>query len=115
MQYTTHFTGKGFIEELESRDKMSADQAVSWIESKTGYKYDPDAMYKLRWSSGDEARTWSGYPALKVHIMHDSELAKLDAEYRKLNKLPPRKPWEPWIHESSLGRAGAASRLDAGT
>ncbi len=111
MQDTTHFTGAMLIAELGSRDQMTPDQAKSWIESKSGYRFDPDAMYKIRWPQHQHSEDWSGYSDLTIHIMSDSELMALENEYRKYNKLPPRKPWEPADYEKHMGHADAAVRL----
>jgi hypothetical protein len=111
MQCTSHFTGAQLIDELKSRDRKTPDEAKSWIEEKTGYRFDSQAMYKLRWPQHERSDTWSGYSGLKIHIMNDHELATLEDEYRKYNKKPPRKPWEPFMYEASMGRAKAAVRL----
>jgi len=114
MQCITHFTGAQLIDELRSRDGMTPDEAKSWIEEKTGYRFDSQAMYKLRWPQHERSDTWSGYSDLKIHIMNDHELVQYEDEYRKYNKLPPRKPWEAPMYESHMGRADAAVRLDSG-
>ncbi|MDY7110667.1 MAG: hypothetical protein SYC29_18700 [Planctomycetota bacterium] len=114
MQDTHHSTGATLIDELESRDGMTPDEAKSWVEGKTGYRFDSQAMYKLRWPQHERSDTWSGYSDLTIHIMNDPELDRLEIKIRAKNKEPPRKPWEASMFEASMGRAEAAVRLDAG-
>jgi hypothetical protein len=93
---------------------MTPEQAKSWIESKSGFKFDPEAMDKLRWPQHDRSETWSGCSGLMIHIMGDYELVVLEREYLKYNKMPPRKPGEPSTYDAYMGRADAAIRLDSG-
>ena len=105
MQYTTTFRGSGLVEELRVRDQMTDDEARSWIEERTGRKFHPDAMYKLLWPQHVESSVWSRTEGLRIHIMADHELATMEREVRKYNKMGKRNPGDPPMFDYSMGRA----------
>lgn len=118
MDNTTSFRGSGFIDELMVRDGMTSPAAKTWIKKKTGYTFDPDAIYKVRWPPHESSERWAEMKELRVHIMSDVELEAADREYRKHNMIAPRRPREPSAYEFAKGaqqRAEAARRERSGT
>lgn len=105
MEKFSTFPGSGLLAELRVSDGMTESEAKDWITKKTGRAYDPGAMYKLRWPDHEDSKTWSGYADLRLHIMSDAELTEMEQAYRKHNKLPPRRPWEPHMFKSAMGRS----------
>ena len=97
--------GSGLLAELRSSDAMSQVEARAWIARKAGRAYDPGAMYQLLWPDHEDSKTWGGYADLRVHVLSDAELNDMEWAYRKHNKLPPRRPWEPPMFESARGRS----------
>ena len=118
MDNTTSMRGSGFIDELRVRGGMTDQAAKTWIKMKTGYTFDPDAMYKVRWPAHERSERWAEMKELRVHIMSDVELEAADREHRKQNKIAPRRPREPSAYEFAKGaqqRAEAARRERSGT
>ena len=105
LKYSTCMPGFALVDELKCSDKMTEEAAKSWIEQKTGRAFDTEAMYELRWPPHEDSPTWSGYINMHVHIMNDAELMQMEREYRKHNKLPPRRPGEPSMFKAAMGRA----------
>ena len=114
MQMYTLHVGPDLVANLRSDDEMTEAQAIEWIEVHTGYRYDPVAMYKLRWDESPQVnqRTIARLPGLRVGIMSDFELVNLDRESRRDSKKPPHKPGEPWEYQAFMGRAQAAQRIE---
>lgn len=106
MDCSTSFLGSALADELRSSDKLTADEARSWIARKSGHRFDPEAMYKLCWSASQDSATWSGFRGLSVHIMSDLELLQLETEQRRVRGLPHRRPWEAPLFRRAMGRAG---------
>ncbi len=99
------FLGSSLVAELRSSDGMSESEAQAWITKKTGSRFDTGAMYKLLWPDHEDPKTWGGYADLRIHIMSDRELDEMERDHRKHNKLPPRRPWEPHMFKSAMGRS----------
>lgn len=106
MQCSAAFVGSALVFELQASDKLSVAAARTWIAKKSGHRFDPEAMYELRWPSAEDSATWSGFADMSVHIMSDVELVQLERERRRQQGLPQRKPWEPPLFGTSMGRAG---------
>ncbi len=99
------FLGSGLLAELSSSDGMTQSEAEAWITKKAGREFDPGAMYKLLWTDQEDPKTWGGYTDLRIHIMSDRELNELERDHRRHNKMPPRRPWEPHMFQSAMGRS----------
>lgn len=99
------FLGSGLLAELKTTDGLSEREGKDWISRRAGRPFDAGAMYKLDWPESEDQKTWGEYTDLRVHVMSDAELAELETEYRKQHKLPPRRPWEPRMFLSSMGRS----------
>src|SRR5262245_27041499 len=108
MQCSAAFVGSALLVELQTSDKLSAAAARAWIAKKSGHLFDPEAMYQLRWPSSEDSATWGGFLDMSVHIMSDQELVQLERERRRLQGLPQRRPWEPPLFGTSMGRAGGS-------
>ena len=106
MQCSAAFVGNALVTELQASDKLTVAAARTWIARKSGHRFDPEAMYQLMWSSTEDSATWCGFVDMNVHIMTDVELMHLEQEHRTQRGLPKRRPWEPPLYESSMGRAG---------
>lgn len=111
--WTTSFFGDRLIGELRSRDGLVEDDARAWIEEMTGFEFDPDAMYSLSWVQHKETRSWTKIDALRVRIMTDPELHRLEVQSVKSGGGMPRKPWEDPPHKRAYGRAEAAKRVSS--
>ena len=110
MQASTVFMGSALLGELRSIDKMTEARARAWVMGKTGRGFDPEAMYELRWQSEEDSPTWSGYVDMNVHIMTDVELIDLEREYRRMHRLPQRRPWEAPMYQLAMGRSDGRGR-----
>lgn len=110
MQRSTTFLGTALIDELGSSDKMTTADARTWIVRKTGHAFDPEAMYELRWQDEEDSPTWSGYVDMHVHVMTDMELLNKERDYRREHRLPQRRPWEPPMFDSAMGRSDGTRR-----
>ncbi len=104
MDPTSTFLGSGLLAELKSTDGLSEREGRDWISRKVGRPFDAEAMYKLDWPENEDPKTWRECMDLRVHVMSDAELDELETEYRRHHKLPPRRPWEPRMFRSSMGR-----------
>ena len=105
MEQSSTFLGARLLAELRSSDGLTEVEGMEWIARKSGRRYDAGAMYRLAWPEHEDPKTWSEYAGLRVRVMTDFELDGLEREYRKQNKLPPRRPWEARMFESSRGRS----------
>lgn len=105
MDPSSTFVGAGLLAELKATDGLSEREGRDWIARKVGRPYDAEAMYKLDWPESEDQKTWREYTDLRVHVMSDPELDELETEYRKHHKQPPRRPWEPRMFRSSMGRS----------
>ena len=105
MDCSETWLGSTFLAELCAGDGMNAHEAASWIGRKTARPYDAGAMYRLIWSDQEDAKTWSTFADLRVSVMSDLEIDRYETEYRKLNGLAPRRPWETRLFDSSRGRS----------
>lgn len=106
MECSAAFLGTALVAELRSSDKLAEDAARAWIARKSGHRFDPEAMYRMRWPASQDSATWSGFRGLSVRIMSDVELLQLEREQRRQRGLPPRLPWEAPLFRRSMGRAG---------
>jgi hypothetical protein len=104
LQCSTSFIGSALLDELRSNDKLTEATARAWVVRKTGHRFDPEAMYELRWQTDEDSPTWSGYVDMHVHIMTDLELMNMEREYRRQHRLPQRRPWEPPMFQAAMGR-----------
>jgi hypothetical protein len=105
MDPSSTFIGSGLLAELRATDHMNERQGREWITKKTGRPYDPGAMYRLSWPEESDPKTWAECPHVQLHVMSDMELVSLELEVRRRDRLPPRRPWEPHMFESAMGRA----------
>jgi hypothetical protein len=105
MERSSTFLGSGLLAELRSSDGLSAKEGRDWISKKAARPFDADAMYMLTWPENEDPKTWREYTNLRIHVMSDSELDTLELQYRKRHALPPRRPWEARMFQSSRGRS----------
>jgi hypothetical protein len=105
MDQSSTLLGSNLLAELRSSDGMTVREGEDWISRMAGRSYDAGAMYLLTLPEHEDPKTWGGYAGLRLHVMSDSELIVLEREYRKREGLPPRRPWEPHMFESAMGRS----------
>jgi hypothetical protein len=104
MEQSSTLLGAGLLAQLKADDGLGEREGQDWISCKAGRPYDAGAMYELRWPGEEDPKTWSECADLRVRVMSDAELDRLEVEQRRRRGLPPRRPWEARMFQSSRGR-----------